>query len=113
MEPWAQAGRVLREIAGQMLECLRGEDVPAVVLIPADDWVPVTERLPPMGQEVDLWDGFGRLPDYHRDGDADLWEWFNVHGEPIGDVPGAGDPTHWRPMPAPPVVSKTERSEDA
>ena len=100
-EPWAQAG--------QVLACLRGEDVPAVVLIPADDWVPVTERLPEECGDV-------LVTVYDRDGkayiemaymirDLDGVVWWMRDGRAVPDA------THWRFVPAPPVVSKTERSD--
>jgi hypothetical protein len=76
-------------------------------------WVPVTERLPVDYADVlvSQFDAVARAAhvmsaycvtyDYQR---QCVW-W--AKGRTIVT------PTHWRPLPAPPVVSKTERSEDA
>lgn len=103
VEPWAQAGRVLREIAGQMLECLRGEDVPAVVLIPADDWVPVTERLPEESAVVLAFDS-GRI--------VEGWTYIDCDGDVrwCGRGSDLYSVTHWRPMPAPPEPQASSSS---
>jgi len=83
-----------------------------VVLIPADDWVPLSESLPPLWKPVDLWNG-KRLTDCVRVGAEEMWRWNAVKADgTLEFFNGAGGATHWRFTPAPPVVSKTERSEE-
>jgi hypothetical protein len=97
VEPWAQAGQVLREIAGQMLACLRGEDVPPLVLIPADDWVPVTERLPEDNTAVEAFTTDNTV--------TTMWMERGRMEDESGVEFAAGFITHWRHI-VPPVVSK-------
>lgn len=66
----------------------------------ADCWIPVEERLPPHQQCVLTWPPTDELSDWPSiswyDHDEDMPGW---HGPDIFDEP---DPTHWRPLPAPP-----------
>ncbi len=79
----------------------------------ADGWMPI-ETAPQDGTEIDVW--FGNDPDPYRQTDV-FWKtprlgrkkpcWCKrVFDECFGLINQAvGDPTHWRPQPAPPTIN--------
>jgi hypothetical protein len=66
------------------------------IMSPSQQWVPVTEQLPPSTQKLWLWDAEsgearkGGWIGFGEDEDGDLGEWIDESGAGI-----VGDITHW------------------
>jgi hypothetical protein len=72
-------------------------------------WIPVSERMPEYDTDVCLWasDWNKTYIGYWRHSE----EWIGRHRPEENELPD-GAPTHWQPLPAPPVASQKGKEED-
>jgi hypothetical protein len=77
----------------------------------APRWIPITERLPELGDKVDLFYKEARCPDWYLDyyspTDHSLY-WYSGKGnlfEGPESIP-VNQATHWMPLPAPPLLQE-------
>jgi hypothetical protein len=82
-------------------------------LAAADGWMPI-ETAPKNGIKIDVgvlsqW-GFERHCDIWWSAKRDSWVFWGDNGfERYGEVRISFDPTHWRPLPAPPSIRSDDR----
>lgn len=71
------------------------------------EWVPVSERLPPLMTEVLGWHPADRVRAWFRHSgqpkDAPYWELWSPQDRECDDCE-VDEPTHWMPLPEPPEV---------